>query len=70
MGPGRRAPVATGREPGMTFNLFGILAIALPVIGAVLILFGGRAAWRLLGAGLVAIGLAMLYVIAQVVVFV
>ena len=54
----------------MTFNLFGILAIALPVIGAVLILFGGRAAWRLLGAGLVAIGLAMLYVIAQVVVFV
>jgi hypothetical protein len=49
----------------MTLDKYVIAALASTVVGAVLIVCGGRWLWRLAGAALVALGLTMLFLLVR-----
>jgi len=48
----------------MTLDIYLVVALASIVGGVVLVLRGGRWPWRLVGGGLVALGLAMFYLLS------
>jgi hypothetical protein len=44
----------------MPLDMYVIVALVALLVGAALILLGGRWLWRLIGAGFIVLGLAML----------
>jgi ribose/xylose/arabinose/galactoside ABC-type transport system permease subunit len=50
----------------MSYNMYALAALALVVLGCVLIFRGRPWPWRLAGVGLGALGLTMLYNLSRV----